>query len=119
MTGTLGVRQLKELKADLSALEISLQELLDNTEAGTKPVKLKDNIGRLSRMDEMHNQSILVANRNVIQNRLKEVVRAKQRFSDELYGYCVECDEIIAFPRLKAYPEAPMCIGCQSKLESG
>lgn len=118
MTSTLAGPQLKELQADLLALEVSLQELLDKTEAGTKPVKLKDNIGRLSRMDEMHNQSILVANRNVIRNRLKEVVRAKQRFVDELYGYCIECDEIIAFPRLKAYPEAPMCIGCQSKHES-
>jgi DnaK suppressor protein len=111
--------QLASLTQDLADLEVSLQELLDSTEGGTKPVKLKDNIGRLSRMDEMHNQSILVANRNVCKNRLKEVKRAKQRMLDEIYGYCTECDEAVAFPRLKAYPEAPMCIECQSLVESG
>lgn len=119
MTQALSVAQRKELQLDLTDLEDSLQELLDKTEGGTRPVKLKDNIGRLSRMDEMHNQSILVANRNVIKNRLKEVKRAKQRMRDENYGYCTECDEVVAFTRLKAYPEAPKCIGCQSRSESG
>lgn len=119
MTPALSQAQLEELQADLADLEDSLQELLLKTESGTKPVTLKDNIGRLSRMDEMHNQSILVANRNVIKNRLKEVKRAKQRMQDEIYGYCIECDAVVAFPRLKACPEAPMCIDCQSRLESG
>jgi DnaK suppressor protein len=115
----LSEEQIEELKVDLSDLEVSMQVLLDKTEDGTKPVKLKDNAGRLSRMDEMHNQSILVANRNVIKNRLVEVKRAKQRIKDELYGNCTECDEAVAFPRLKAYPEAPMCLDCQSESESG
>ena len=119
MTGALEEAQLEELKADLSDLEVSMQTLLDNTEDGTKPVKLKDNIGRLSRLDEMHNQSILVANRNVIKNRLVEVKRAKQRIKDDTYGYCTECDDAVAFPRLKAYPEAPMCLDCQKESESG
>jgi DnaK suppressor protein len=118
VTGALKEAQLEELKVDLSDLEVSMQTLLDNTEDGTKPVKLKDNIGRLSRMDEMHNQSILVANRNVIKNRLIEVKRARQRIKDDTYGYCTECDEAVAFPRLKAYPEAPMCLDCQRKSES-
>jgi DnaK suppressor protein len=119
VTGNLEEAQLEELKVDLSDLEVSMQTLLDDTVDGTKPVKLKDNIGRLSRMDEMHNQSILVANRNVIKNRLVEVKRARQRIKDDIYGYCTECDEAVAFPRLKAYPEAPMCLVCQSKSESG
>jgi len=116
---SLDVSQIEELKVDLAALEISIQELLDSTEVGTKPVTLKDNIGRLSRMDEMHNQSILVANRNVLKNRLKQIKIAKLRIEDDAYGICTECDEAIAFPRLKAYPEAAMCINCKSKSESG
>jgi DnaK suppressor protein len=110
--------QLDELKADLSDLERSIQELLDKTENGTKPVKLKDNIGRLSRMDEMHNQSILVANRNVLKNRLRQIALARLRIDDDTYGTCTGCDENIAFPRLKAYPEAAMCIRCKSETES-
>ena len=86
MTVPLNKQQLDELQTDLAALEVSLQELLDSTRVGTQPVSLKDNIGRLSRMDEMHNQSILVANRNVIKNRLKQIKISKLRIADSSYG---------------------------------
>ena len=110
-------KQLEELRIDLSALLESLEKLLDSTEVGSKPVSLRDNIGRLSRMDEMHNQSILLANRNVLKNRLKQVKFAELRFTDGIYGVCIECDDLIAFARLKAYPEAAMCIHCKSSTE--
>ena len=54
-------QQREELIKDLVDLEASLIELLDLTQSKTKPVSLRENIGRLSRMDEMHNQSILLA----------------------------------------------------------
>ena len=119
MTEALTRAQLDELAADLNALESSLEELLESTESGTKPVKLKDNAGRLTRMAELHDQGILNANRNVIKNRLQQVKRAKQRLSDGIYGYCAECDETILFQRLKAYPDSALCINCQSESESG
>ena len=90
---------------------------MSSTESGAQPVKLKDNQGRLTRMDEMHNQSILLANRNVTKNRLKSTKIAKQRLEDGSYGYCDECGETIAFNRLQAYPDAAMCIECQSDAE--
>ena len=118
MSQPLTPKQLKILEDDLDALEVSLLELLVKTEASSKPVNLKDNVGRLSRMDEMHNQSILLANRAVTKNRLRQIKFAKQRLRDDVYGYCTQCDDDIALPRLKAYPEAPMCIVCQSKQEN-
>lgn len=104
--------QLAELGLDLETLKTSLEGLLTSTEAGARPVKLKDNQGRLSRMDEMHNQSILVANRNVTANRLKQVNAALVRVAANNYGYCNLCDEPIAYARLKAYPEAGRCVAC-------
>ena len=105
------------LKTALEQLEKELIDLLSITEAGAKPVKLKDNQGRLSRMDELHNQSILIANRNVTSNRLKAVLQQKQRLVLGGYGFCTSCEEPIAFKRLEAYPEASMCIECQSDSE--
>ncbi|MBT5153932.1 MAG: TraR/DksA family transcriptional regulator [Gammaproteobacteria bacterium] len=105
------------LQTMLEQLEEELKDLLSITEAGAKPVKLKDNQGRLSRMDELHNQSILIANRTVTSNRLKAVQQAKQRLELESYGFCTSCEEPIAFKRLEAYPEASMCIKCQSDNE--
>ncbi|MEX0942104.1 MAG: TraR/DksA family transcriptional regulator [Pseudomonadales bacterium] len=117
MTTTLSEAQLAELESDLMALRNSLESLLESTEAGSKPVKLKDNAGRLTRMDEMHNQSILLANRNVTKNRLAQVKAAVTRINNGTYGYCLSCDEPIALPRLKAYPEAALCIACKSRRE--
>jgi len=109
--------QLKTLGVDLAELKASLEQLLVDTESGSKPVNLKDNQGRLSRMDEMHNQSILVANRNLTKNRLRSVLAAQVRFDQEQYGECHECAEDIVYTRLKAYPEADMCIACKQQLE--
>ncbi len=118
MDDELSSDQVKELELDLQHLKLHLENLLSITESGAKPVLLKENAGRLSRMDEMHNQSILLANRNVTKNRIKQVLAAFRRISEQSYGYCTGCDEGIAFKRLKAYPEAAMCLSCKSKSEA-
>ena len=118
MDEELSANQIIELQQDLQNLKLQLEDLLIVTERGAKPVQLKDNAGRLSRMDEMHNQSILLANRNITKNRIKQIIAAQARIEDVLYGLCVVCDEPIAFKRLKAYPEASMCLGCKSEAES-
>lgn len=117
MNDELSEGQLQALAASLTELEQDLQALLAATATGAQPVKLKDNQGRLSRMDEMHNQSILIANRNVTENRLKAVRLARRRLAEDCYGYCEACDEPIAHARLKAYPDASRCIECQSMAE--
>ena len=110
-------QQTEQLRVALLELEQSLQALLESTADGTRPVMLKDNIGRLSRMDEMHNQSILKANRNVIANRLKRVKVALSRMDGGTYGRCDDCDEPIAIARLEAWPDATLCIECQRDRE--
>lgn len=118
MSEALTKQQLQNLGRDLVALQASLEQLLIDTEVATKPVNLKDNQGRLSRMDEMHNQSILLANRNLTKNRLRSVISARRRFELGQYGECSECGEGVSFSRLNAYPEADMCILCRQQQES-
>jgi DnaK suppressor protein len=36
---------------------------------------------------------------------------------DDDYGYCRQCEEPIGHGRLRARPEAPFCLGCQSQRE--
>ncbi|MBQ60840.1 MAG: hypothetical protein CMQ19_02065 [Gammaproteobacteria bacterium] len=119
MDQELSISQIQELESDLHQLKLDLEGLLDTTESGAKPVTLRDNTGRLSRMDEMHNQSILVANRNLTRNRLKQVLIALTRADKDTYGRCTTCDEPISYPRLKAYPEADMCLDCKGEIERG
>ena len=118
MENGLSAASLTMLGDRLEQLERDLSDLLTTTESDAKPTPLKENASRLSRMDEMHNQSILRANRIVTKNRLIEVRKARVRLAEKDYGICLDCLEDIALPRLKAYPEASLCIECKSKAET-
>ncbi len=113
----LGTDQIEELQRDLLSLQEELATLLSISSDGARPVDLDEPIGRLSRMDAMQQQSMLQANRRAAQMRQQQVEAALQRLRDGEYGECRECGEDIGFPRLKARPEAPLCLACQGLRE--
>lgn len=49
---------------------------------------------------------------SLIEQEITSVRRALGRIEDKTYGTCVRCGEEIAAERLKARPEAALCIGC-------
>jgi DnaK suppressor protein len=110
--------QLRELQRDLLALQGELAELLQSSKEASRPVDLDEPIGRLSRMDAMQQQSMVAANRRAAQLRQQQAASALGRVEDGDYGFCVSCGGTIGYRRLKARPEAPFCIGCQSSRES-
>ena len=110
-------QQKTELHQALLNLRQELQQLLDDSSDGAQPVSLDEPIGRLSRMDAIQQQSMVQANRRTAQTRLTRVDAALRRYDIDDYGLCVECEEEIGYARLKARPEAPFCIDCQSHRE--
>jgi DnaK suppressor protein len=110
--------ELKELSADLVALAEQLRAQIENTVDGAKPVDLDEPIGRLSRMDAMQQQKMLEANRNAARQRLAQSESALRRIDDAEYGECIGCGEDVGYARLKARPEAALCIACQSGREA-
>jgi len=113
----LSAEQIDELHRDLLALREDLTHLLALSAEGARPVDLEEPIGRVSRMDAMQQQSMLQANRNAAQLRLQQVGAALARFREEEYGFCQSCGEDVGYPRLKARPETPFCLACQSQHE--
>src|SRR5210317_302641 len=111
-------RQLEELHRALLSLRRELQQLLADSTDGARPVSLDEPIGRLSRMDAMQQQSMVQANRRTAQTRLTRIETALRRCANDDYGFCASCEEEIGYARLKAQPEAPFCIGCQSNKET-
>ncbi|MEM7244524.1 MAG: TraR/DksA family transcriptional regulator [Acidobacteriota bacterium] len=109
--------ELAELHEALVALRDELAEMLDSSASGAKPVDLDEPIGRLSRMDAMQQQSMVVANRAAAEARLAQVRRALEAHAEEEYGWCRSCDEPIGIVRLRARPEAPLCVRCQDRAE--
>lgn len=114
----LSQRQLAELHQVLLGLREELCQLLENSSDSARPVSLDEPIGRLSRMDAMQQQSMAQANRRTVQTRLARIEAALRRHTGSVYGPCMECEEEIGYARLKAQPEAPFCISCQSHKET-
>ena len=51
--------------------------------------------------------------------RIERITAALKRIEEGTYGTCAECSKAIAPARLKAIPEATLCVSCQEKLERG
>jgi DnaK suppressor protein len=109
--------QMAELKEDLLALVEELSSVLEASKDGAKPVELDQPIGRLSRMDAIQQQKMVSANRQSMEVRLQRVEAALKHMEEGIYGECRRCEEEIAYPRLKARPEAPFCLDCQGAIE--
>ncbi len=109
--------ELAGLRADLLALVDGLAQQLSQSKEGSKPVDLDEPIGRLSRVDAMQQQSMVVANRRAAQLRQRQARAALERLDDGEYGDCQECGDPIEYRRLEARPETPLCLACQSARE--
>ena len=110
--------QREELSRDLRRLLEELQVVEIATREGSRPVDLDEPIGRLSRMDAMQQQAMSTANRRRNKLRLQLVTAALEADPDD-YGICKKCDDFIGYARLKARPESPFCVTCQTRAERG
>lgn len=109
--------QLSEFRASLLSLVDELGEQLATSRAGAAPVDLDEPIGRLSRMEAMQQQQMTKAHKRRIELRLQQASAALGRLERGEYGECLLCGELISEKRLRAKPESPMCLPCQSERE--
>ncbi|MFT4702518.1 MAG: DnaK suppressor protein [Bradymonadia bacterium] len=114
----LPAKTLDALRARLGELRVELNELLDATKSGVKPVALDQPIGRLSRIDAIQQQKLAQANRRRTEIKLQQVMAALRSFDAGTYGVCRRCEDTIAADRLRARPETPVCMDCQQELEA-
>ncbi|PLX84993.1 MAG: hypothetical protein C0618_10960 [Desulfuromonas sp.] len=113
----LSPRQCAELRADLVTLIDQLRDLLAASESGCRPVGLDQPIGRLSRMDALQQQQMAQATRQKHELRLGLAQQALTLLERGTYGDCRRCEEPVGYARLKARPETPFCLECQSERE--
>ena len=111
----LTAEQMEELRTDLVDLHASLQEAVGAE--GAKPVDVDEPIGRISRGDAMQQQQMARATKQKNQLRLQQCEVALKAADNGEYGYCRMCEEPIGYKRLKARPETPFCLACQTNRE--
>lgn len=106
--------QRTELESTLRLLKQELQAQLQQLEQDSKPVELDQQmVGRLSRMDALQQQQMAVASESHVRAHLNGVNLALVAISAGDYGCCQQCDEPIAWLRLKARPDSQLCVQCQ------
>lgn len=49
--------------------------------------------------------------------KVQRIELALERIAEGTYGRCLECGDAISEPRLRAMPEATLCLGCQEARE--
>jgi len=96
--------------------------LIDEEEAGREATQIVEldqaSVGRVSRMDAMQGQAMAIAVNQRRQVELQKIGAALKRIDQDMYGYCLQCDEKIPEPRLKLDPATSLCIDCASKKET-
>lgn len=103
-------------KTALLARRAVLQQDVELGEQASATVKLDQTcVGRLSRMDAMQGQSMSQETQRRREQELQQIIAALRRIDEGDYGYCIDCDELIAVARLQVDPSTPRCIACAEK----
>ena len=105
--------RLAKLRAELEGQLVRLLRSIDASEAALEPVELdQSRVGRLSRMDEIQNQSLTRNLHEREEMRLTLIRNALARMEDGNYGACEACGSAIPYDRLLVFPEATECGSC-------
>jgi DnaK suppressor protein len=108
-----------EVKQILTELRADIESRIQNQNEDTQPVLLDQQaVGRVSRIDAIQQQQMAKANQTQNSQLLTRIDLALSRFTTNLFGLCLQCEEPIAFARLKIQPFASLCINCQESSEN-
>lgn len=97
----------------LAEIESSL-ELITSLKENSKPVSPDKAIGRLSRMEAINDQNMLLANLRSTEARAARLKQTLAQIDEKDFGLCVQCEEPIPFGRLLLIPESKNCVLCAS-----
>ncbi|QGG47956.1 TraR/DksA C4-type zinc finger protein [Heliorestis convoluta] len=67
---------------------------------------------------ELYEREKDLGTRDRLSRELDEIVEAKKRITEGIYGICEDCGETINTERMEAMPTATLCIRCQREEES-
>lgn len=103
-----------EMRERLEARAAELRDTIGRIDGTTAPISPNNAIGRLTRLDAMQATSMRRAVARDHDVELQNVGRALKAIAAGEYGVCRRCKEDIATARLRAKPEAFLCVACTS-----
>lgn len=103
----------KQAKLYQEKLAEALQEIeksLSKSEAAA--VSPDKSLGRLSRVEAMQDQQLILEVRRRHKKRKLEIINAMSRLEQDKFGKCSFCGADISEERLDVFPEVQTCIRC-------
>lgn len=89
-----------------------IEEYLTKTEESAVAVSPDKSLGRLSRMEAMQDQQLILEARRRKKMQKVAVLSALQRIENGQFGVCIFCGKPIASERLEVAPESSNCVSC-------
>ena len=105
-------KDLSIYKQKLESMLLEIGEYLSKTEESAAAVEPDKGLGRLSRMEAMQDQQMVLELRRRKKRQLLEVKNAISRIEQNLFGKCVFCGKKISSERLNVFPEVQSCVNC-------
>ena len=77
-----------------------------------KPIAPENSIGRISRMDAINNKSVVQAALREAKNKIQQLKVMQSKITDEDFGTCIKCKQLIPLGRLMIRPHSKFCVNC-------
>jgi DnaK suppressor protein len=107
--------ELGEIRQQLEQQEMDLLEHIDEEKARQQGNTINPDRSDLAQSYDMRQRRSAMLTR--LENQLEQVRAALNRLDEGTYGNCENCGEPILPARLRAMPQATLCIDCQEKME--
>lgn len=105
-------KQIKEIEEKiLQEIKKTTNSILEYRKL-TKPISPENAIGRVSRMDAINNQSVILASLRKAEEKLHKLQKVKKEIIKKDFGTCVKCKKMIPIERLLIIPEINKCVHC-------
>ncbi len=107
-----------EMRKVLEDLKAETGGRIEGLTQSSRPVDVDGSIGRVTRTDAIQQQQTALTGLRRAKDMLIFLESALEKLDDGTYGECTACGEQIAWKRLKARPDAKLCIGCAREASS-
>jgi len=104
--------KLGKFQKELNVLRKEITDYLKKSEDSAAAVEPDKGLGRLSRMEAMQDQQMVLELRRRKKRQLLEVGNALKRIEQGNFGKCMFCGKEISHERLEAFPEVQTCMSC-------
>jgi DnaK suppressor protein len=93
---------------------VEIEQYLAKTEESAEAVSPDKSLGRLSRMEAMQDQQLMLEARRRKKMQKVAVQSALQRIENGQFGTCIFCGNLIPDDRLEVAPESSSCVNCSA-----